>query len=492
MQCDFLMIAICILKINEKRLFLFVSRRKMLKKIFANKSLQAGSIYLFASIINKAIAFITIPIFTRLLTVGEYGIVSTYSSYVSIIYYFMGLSSEYTVRNAYADYKNDIPQYMASVYSLSILSSLITSGIVLILNAYIFRTASIWICGCCLVQAVMTFFVNAKSHEFMMEKKFYKRAVLMAGPNLLSVLSGLAFISLTIQHRDVGRILGYVLSYITFGLYCFYTVLKRADIKKFNKYWGYIIKISPPLIIHGLSVIALSQLDRIMITSMRSSEETGVYSIIYSMSMVAAAVTSAIEAVWTPWFTEKYKECKYSEIDKKASQCLFFASILTSVILLIAPEVLKLMTPKQYWNGVSMIPPLVVSSFLIYMYSLYIGVELYEKRTKSISLATIMATLSNVVLNYIFIPRLGALAAAYTTLFSYTLLFLMHRFNGKRINSSVLKLNIFSIPLLIIVMAAVLFYLQQTNYFFRWGVAVIGTVIFIVIYIYQNAKGKNI
>jgi len=111
----------------------------MLKKIFANKSLQAGSIYLFASIINKAIAFITIPIFTRLLTVGEYGIVSTYSSYVSIIYYFMGLSSEYTVRNAYADYKNDIPQYMASVYSLSILSSLITSGIVLILNAYIFK-----------------------------------------------------------------------------------------------------------------------------------------------------------------------------------------------------------------------------------------------------------------------------------------------------------------------------------------------------------------
>ena len=241
----------------------------MYKKIISNKSLQAGSIYLIASIINKAIAFVTIPIFTRLLTVKEYGNVSTYSSYVSIIYYFMGLSSEYTIRNAFADYENDVPQYIASMYSLSVISSLIVSAIVLILNKFVFQMTSFWICGFCLIQAAMTFFVNAKTYELMMRKAYYKRAIFMSGPNILSVAVALSVLPFMAHNRDIGRMMSYVFSYIIFGLYCIIVVLKNADVKQLGKYWAYIIKIAPPLIVHGLSVIALSQLDRIMITSMR-------------------------------------------------------------------------------------------------------------------------------------------------------------------------------------------------------------------------------
>ena len=86
----------------------------MIKKLLFNKNLKIGSIYLIANVKNKAIAFITIPIFTRLLSTGEYAIVSTYTSYVLILQYLMGFSSEYTIRNAYVDYKNEIDEYMAS------------------------------------------------------------------------------------------------------------------------------------------------------------------------------------------------------------------------------------------------------------------------------------------------------------------------------------------------------------------------------------------
>lgn len=42
-----------------------------------------------------------------------------------------------------------------------------------------------------------------------------------------------------------------------------------------------------------------------MITNLYNSSETGVYSLIYNLSMVAMAVTASLEAVWVPWFTRK-------------------------------------------------------------------------------------------------------------------------------------------------------------------------------------------
>ena len=95
------------------------------------KNTSIAIVYLLANMINKAMAFITIPIFTRMLTTSEYGNVSTYTSYVLILQYFMGLSSEYTIRNAFIDYKTDIPRYMSAVCLLASINSVVISCILI-------------------------------------------------------------------------------------------------------------------------------------------------------------------------------------------------------------------------------------------------------------------------------------------------------------------------------------------------------------------------
>ena len=95
----------------------------------------------------------------------------------------------------------------------------------------------------------------------------------------------------------------------------------------------------------------------------------------------------------------KYKSKKYEEIDKRASIYLMFAAVLINLIMLISPEVLKFMMPEPYWSGVAMIPPLVLSSYFIYLYSYYVGLELHEKKTKVISITTVIATICNIGLN---------------------------------------------------------------------------------------------
>ena len=50
---------------------------------------------------------------------------------------------------------------------------------------------------------------------------------------------------------------------------------------------------------------------------------------------------------------------------------------------------------------------------------MFICVEFYYEKKKRLVIASVVAALLNIILNWIFIPKFGYIAAAYTTLFSY-------------------------------------------------------------------------
>ena len=68
-------------------------------KNFSSKAIKASMFYMVGNLFDKAIAFITIPIFTRMLSTSEYGILNTYTSWVSIFAIIVGLSLGQTLRS---------------------------------------------------------------------------------------------------------------------------------------------------------------------------------------------------------------------------------------------------------------------------------------------------------------------------------------------------------------------------------------------------------
>ena len=95
-------------------------------------------------------------------------------------------------------------------------------------------------------------------------------------------------------------------------------------------------------------------------------------------------------------------------------------------LILISPEILKLLAPSAYWKGIILIPPLVLSNFVIFAYTMYVNIEYYYEKTIVITVNTIIAAGMNIVLNGLYIPKFGYTAAAYTTLFSYAVSFALH------------------------------------------------------------------
>lgn len=427
-----------------------------------NSSMKAGSLYLFASLFNKGIAFLTVPIFTRLLSTSDYGIVTTYSSWASILTAVLGMSLNTAIRLSRGidcTVKIEKNRELSSVFSFTLLSGIVAFGF--LLSTYIIFpiNVSLIVLGLCYFEGLFTSLITDYTYYQMMENKFVGRTILMIFPNLLAAVFSIVLICNFENEKYMGRIIPLALVHIIIGIIvCGIVYYKHKPCIEKN-YIKWALRVSLPLIVHGVALNILSQADRTMISAMRDTSETGIYSLVYSFSMIATVITTGLEGVWVPWFTKKLN-CKEERLIQCASKdYICFMTYAMIGIILVSPEILKWMAPVEYWEGIIIIPPLVISNFIIFAYTLYVNIEYYYEKTTFITINTVVAAVLNIVLNFIFIPRFGYVAAAFTTLGSYFMSFVLHYRYAKKLNANAIMIKEFLLPSLEIICVVVCFYI---------------------------------
>lgn len=86
------------------------------KKDFA----EAGALYFIATLFNKGIGFVTVPIFSRILTTSDYGTVTTFNSWVSMISVFISLALYNAVRNSFVDMDDkERPHFLSTIITFT-------------------------------------------------------------------------------------------------------------------------------------------------------------------------------------------------------------------------------------------------------------------------------------------------------------------------------------------------------------------------------------
>lgn len=457
------------------------------KKLFRNNNVKAGSYYLIGNLFNKAIVFLTIPIFTRLMSTSDYGIYNTYMSWVSIFSLIVGLSLGNSIRNAFVDFREDIEEFISSIFFLSVVNFLISSTFIILFSYYFIEQLDLILVVLCLVQSFMLFVTNTISIKYMMEVNYLKRALLLALPNIvISIFSVVVLITIK-DDKYLGRIIPSVIVSLVIGSYYLASYFIKGKKLVDFQYWKYALTLSLPLIFHGLSVIVLATSDRTMITVFRSPSETGIYSLVYSLTMVSTVVTTSLESVWIPWFTKKMEVEDKDSINKMVGYYIEIAMVVMIVILMIGPEILMLMAPKEYWSGKYIIPPILLASFLIFLYSISVDLEYYYKSTKIIAINTIIAATTNFGLNMLLIPKYGSIAAAYTTVTSYIISFCIHYRAARKLDSDLFHPKIYFKPFFVMFVSVLLAYLFMDLILIRWSVA----VIVLILYLYQLYKHQR-
>ena len=152
---------------------------------------------------------------------------------------------------------------------------------------------------------------------------------------------------------------------------------------------------------------------------------------------------------------------------------------------MVAPELLGILAPQSYMAAVWVVPPVTVSVYFSFLYNLFATFEYYYEKTHYVTAATIVGAALNVLLNAIFIPKFGFVAAGYTTLICYILYAFAHYYFMRKVTKAELaNEKIYDARIIIALGAALLLGAAVIMLFYnmaavRYGLLIILTIIVI-------------
>ncbi len=395
-----------------------------------SRAVRSSIWYTIANVSIRAVAIITTPIYTGMLTTADYGKANTYNSWIDVFNVFACLCVVYSIGRAKLDFKDKFDEYMSALQGLS--SSF---GFFLLILAFIFREAlSSWIkYEVPLAVGLFAYLCVSPSVEYMMQKCRYEYRY--KENILISVITCVGQVGLSIglmllfnDSRYIGKILGVLIPTALMGIVFYIRFLVRGKVFYNRQYWIYALKIGLPMIPHGLAMILLAQMDRIMIKDILGDADSGLYIFGYSFASLLMIFTNAIGQAWLPWFNETLFAGGRDRIRSIQKKLVLLGCFLSFAFIVAAPEALMLLSIKNdsYWIAKHVVPPIVLGTLAQYFYTNYVNVEIFMKKTPIIAIGSCFAALVNYILNAAFIPRYGYTAAAYTTLASYFILMIVH------------------------------------------------------------------
>ena len=393
------------------------------------KPLIASVIYMVVVFFQNGVNLITTPIFSRILTTSEYGITSTYQSWYNILTIFITLNLYAGVyNNALLDFDKKRDKMTSSFLSISI-----TLTIIFFVIYITFKNQIKNILGLSeyLIDFMFVNFLTAPAWGLFIAKekfdyKYIKPLVLTVITFILNPIVGILGIKLFPNSKAVAKVIFCGLPTLVVNTIILVSILKKGKCFLNKTFWKYALSFNIPLIPHYLSNVILAQSDRIMIQRMISDSAAGIYGVSYNLSMVVQGVFTGVNAAWIPFTYKSLKSNNYNKVGKYSNILLLFIGFISLGLIICAPEIIKILAPIEYYSAVWVIPPIVLGLYFSFLSSLFGNIEFYYKKNIFVTIATTGSAILNIILNAIFIPRFGFIAAGYTTAVGYVVLTIAH------------------------------------------------------------------
>lgn len=458
-----------------------------------NKNLNSKNsaiIYIISSFINGAIFFISAPIFTRLLSLEDYGRVSIFTAWVRLVAIVIGLQTNTTLAMAKIEY--DKPKF--EKYTTSVLTISLITAIVIYLVVFFFKNNLSNLLGFApsvimliIMSAFFSYIRNFESSYLIHSKKPKMLLIITSLYTLGSIGISIIFILRLDYEPFVSKILGELVVFSIIGVILLFKFYFKGRILFELKYWKYCIPLAIPMIFHQISLVILSQSDKIMIKEIINEEAVGLYAFAYTFAGLLSMFVSATNRAWMPWYLTNTKQNK--NIKKASTKYIFLMSIVTILAMFIAPDLLKIMGPEKYWDGINLIPIVLFGTFFNCLYTIIINYEFYLKKTIWIGLGSIIAALINICINFLLIPKIGLYGAAIATLLSYLLLFIIHLIIVKREGGFNIETKVFVLGIGFVALGFFVLFFVITTFFIRYIFIVI---LLIILHLYFKVDINNL
>lgn len=407
--------------------------------------IKNGKWYFLGSFMTKGILFFLMPIYTAYLDPDEMGVFSTLYTIAQVMPIFISFGLDAAFGRFFHDYKKD-PEKLKTFFSTLYWFVAIYGLFVLIL---VLLSTPWWLESAANVPVYPYAFLTFLPPIFMQLGTFgiiYMRQSLLSKMNsIVEVLSTVVNILLTLPLLiiwDLGviaRLWGNVgASLFIFLAMTIYFVKKGILVLRFDKILlraalVFSIPLIPSLASKWINMLS----DRLILAQYTDMTDVGLYSLAANIAMVILMIQTSMSGVLEPVSISGLVYDKENTKKKIADFSLLMWIVMIVANLgafLFAKDLVTLFAAKSYESSYIYIPILGFTFVVGGQYRFFSYILQFHKRTGIISIATVSSAIANVVMNIIFIPMYGAIAAPFATVTAGIVLLLVIGTAAQRID----------------------------------------------------------
>ncbi len=394
-----------------------------LQKQIQSKVISDSVVYGLTSYLSVFVSIFLTPIYTRILTKEEYGILDVFNVWNNFALMILPIGLFNAIIRFYPEFK-DNPQEkkesLGTIFTVLLIISLIYCGIMIsiqtpFLKVFFNREGLSGI-------YFMSMFIVAGNliisyHKTLLRIEFKKWAFFAVSVIQFIVLSLLGFVLVYSYHYSVeGFFIASLIAMIIALMVSFYFNRKETHLYYNPRKMMSLTKYA----IHFLSVSLLLKftdiIDRYLLKEYMSLSTVGIYSLGFRISSIFNFFLGAISMAWIPYAMsmKDHPEAKY--IFRKVFELYLLSGfIIVTLIMIFRDELIRFFAP-DYGEAFNIIGILIAYNFLMgFAYFITLGIQI-KKVTKYFSFVAILSVITNVIVSIALVHELGSLGIALGTL----------------------------------------------------------------------------
>lgn len=382
---------------------------------------RVGSIYLIGNLLNAVIPFMLLPILTRYLSQEEYGKIAMFQLLVSAFSGVVGVGVIGAATRKYFDNvsTSQLRAFNGACFHVFFISTVIISLFVCFYSRELSELLSIpvdWVFTA-LAISFLNFIIQIRLGQWQVRGQAKLFGILQVTSSIINVGLSLFFVVALKLNAD-GRIDASLITVLIMALVSFF-FLKRDDlVNLFTIKYKYIkeaLNFGLPLMPHIIGVFLLASVDRYVVNDRLGLESAAIYMVSFQLSSTFSIVFDAINKVYIPWLFALLKndvEEEKLKVVKHTYLYFLFLLLLVGAGFLFAPPIVVFIAGEKYQQAGDLIGFLCAGQIFNGMYLMVTNYIFYSKKTKLLSVITIITGVINVVLMVLFLECNGLIGVA--------------------------------------------------------------------------------
>lgn len=418
------------------------------------------AVYGLSSIVGRMLNYLLVPLYTRVFMTGEYGIVTELYAYVA----FFNILFTYGLETAYFRYAEK-EKGNQNVYSSSLISIIVSSLSFALIIILFSSPLADWLNETDhgrMLPKYISWFALVLAFDAISAIPFAKlrqenKAMRFATIKLVWIVVNIGLniffliVCPRLQHGvfadfintvyDPTMGIGYVfisnLAASAVVLVCLAPEILRTKYTFDSKLWNTMIIYALPLMVAGFAGMINETFDRMMLPRLVQDKATaisqlGIYGACYKLSILMSLFVQTFRYAAEPFFFSQATNEKAQQTYARVMHYFVFMCAFIFLAVMMYMDVVKVFIGKEFREGLGVVPILLMANLCLgVFYNLSIWYKLTHMTRWGAWMSVIGAVIT-IALNFILIPIMGYMGAAWATLICYAAMMVISWYVGQK------------------------------------------------------------